>query len=68
MTFTSMGTNGVARVPSSVALLPKLVEWPKPTSYEFEERAAILEFDWGLSRAEAEQFARREMSERKIGN
>jgi hypothetical protein len=32
----------------------------EPTSYEFEERAAIHEFDGGLPRAEAERLARME--------
>jgi len=31
----------------------------RPDPYEFEERAAILEFDAGLSRDEAEKEARR---------
>lgn len=68
MTYMSMSPNGVARVSTSVVPAPQLVAWPKPTNYEFEERAGILEFDGGLSRAEAEQFARREISEHKIGN
>ena len=32
--------------------------------YEFEERAAILEYDGGLSRAEADRQALREIAER----
>lgn len=61
MTHMSKSANGVARVSSRVFPSPQLVEWPKPANYEFEERAAILEFDGELSRDDAEIFARREL-------
>ncbi len=48
--------------------LPRLVsEWPPPAREAWEERAAIMEFDGGLSRADAEAAAedcvRRELGE-----
>jgi hypothetical protein len=39
------------------------MEWATDLAHQYEERAAIAEFDGGLSRAEAERLARRELME-----
>ena len=62
MTFCDIWRNGVARVPLRTSLIPQVVEWPTvpddPAIDElFQERAAIREFDGGLSRADAEILA-----------
>ena len=46
-------------------LIPSdLDRWPMDWRIEYEERAAILEYDGGLSRAEADRQALREIQER----
>ena len=51
----------VNRSPMAGILARFSPQFVTPTNYEFEERAAILEFDGGLSRNDAEIFARREL-------
>lgn len=38
------------------------------SNYDYEERAAILEYDGGLSREEAEYKAKKEIANRRKGN
>ena len=65
--------NGVVRGLSRTSLIPKLVDWPTTAADPtpaladpgnddslFQERAAIREFDGGLSRADAEYLAARD--------
>jgi hypothetical protein len=44
-------------LPEAEQLPAKLSEWPEPYREAFHERAAIMEFDGGLSREEAEMLA-----------
>jgi hypothetical protein len=44
--------------------LTDIDDLPMDWRYDFEERAAILEYDGGLSRAEADRQALREIAER----
>ena len=74
MAHVSKGRKGVGRGPTRPSLIPKLVEWPvvpvqgatqidSPTDDElFQERAAIREFDGGLSREDAEILARHDVA------
>lgn len=39
------------------------LEWAEDLVHQYEERAAIAEFDGGLSRVEAEKLARKELME-----
>ena len=59
MSFLSMmtagqGTPAAAGHRAGSSLPPVVVDWPPVWREAFEERAAIMEFDGGLSRAEAE--------------
>jgi len=42
---------------SRTELPDRIADWPEPWREEYEERAAIMEFDGMLSRQQAEQWA-----------
>ena len=72
MEYIRKRCNGVGRGPVRTSLIPRLVEWPvlpaqidtlTPDDELFEERAAIREFDGGLSRADAEMLARHDLAD-----
>lgn len=46
-------------LPFTVVLPFEPSSWPAPWREEYEERAAIMEYDGGLPRAKAERFAER---------
>jgi hypothetical protein len=52
-------TSGCPAYPATNPALPPLVrDWPEPWREDYEERAAIMEFESGLSRSVAELRAR----------
>jgi hypothetical protein len=62
MSFLSMmtagqGTPAAAGYGAGSSLPPVVADWPPVWREAFEERAAIMEFDGGLSRVEAERRA-----------
>lgn len=74
MEYTRKRCNGVGRGPVRTSLIPKLVEWPvllvqidtlTPDDELYEERAAIREYDGGLSRTDAEMLARHDLAARQ---
>jgi hypothetical protein len=53
--------------PLAEATLADVATWPADWRDNFEERAAIMEFDGGLTRAEAEVSAWRLLRDRRKG-